>query len=335
MKTLLTLILVTALPLNVFAADDYQETEKSSEAATTPDPEAMSSEPQDGITTSPVEMPASEQPDARFPKLDTPAAEPRERFILFIDALQYRSTSLDIEANYDRGKGETSIRSSSTRKRLLALDSTIGLKSYHDRMILGFGISADFSTAASEDRGGVLIGGYQLLEGLEVGGLLYIAAREKKSSTDRDDSIGGPVFTNSEEARNSSSIYSFGPWLKLRTGNYWQAQFTIYYAISQTEQTSNSEQQSDDTPRTFRNLTTSIERSYFALDLAFGPRLPITEKLTFVPYINVTWYLPRQHKQTTTLSTSGSSPTSEEVLEFDEHPSLDYTLVLGGLRYEF
>ena len=125
------------------------------------------------------------------------------------------------------------------------------------------------------------------------------------------------------------------PWLKIHAGNYWQALFAIYYTSSQTEQTSDSGKQTTSSQDTFNKLTTSVERSYFALDLVFGPWIPITEHLTFVPQINITWYLPRSYTQTNTMSASGGDTLAEDTLEFDEHSSLDYSLVLGGLRYEF
>ncbi len=257
-----------------------------------------------------------------------------DRFVLFVDALKYRVTTHSTDATHARDKNETSISSSSTTTTLRALDATIGLKSYHDRLILGFGISSNLVSPSDARSGGVLMAGYQLLEGLEIGGLLYISNHEKTTSTRREDSIDEQFFTSNEESSSSSSVHSFGPWLKLRAGNYWQALFAIYYTSSHTEQTSDSGQQTGDSQDTLNNLTTTVKRSYFALDLVFGPWIPLTEHLTFVPQINLTWYLPRTYTQTTSMSSSGGSSLAEDTLEFDEHSSLDYSLTLGGLRYE-
>ena len=121
-----------------------------------------------------------------------------------------------------------------------------------------------------------------------------LPSRSKETTTSREDAIGGSdtvnsaVFATKDEKVTTNGVYSFGPWLKLQADNYWQAQFAIYYTYSSNEQKSNK--QSGDGDDSFENITTTVERSFFALDLTFGPWLPITERLTFVPQVNITWY---------------------------------------------
>ena len=349
MKLLLTIALVTAVPLTAQADEHAAEQQNQMPQEVATPPTEMPSE----AATTPAEMPREETPHEQHKEetmeneeismqeeisalhQETNDTQSNERFVLFIDALKYRVTTHNIDATHGSNKNETSISSSSTTTTLRALDATIGLKSYHDRLILGFGISSNLVSSSDAISGGVLMAGYQLLEGLEIGGLFYVSNREKTTSTRREDSIDGKLFTSNEEKTSSNRVHSFGPWLKLHAGNYWQALFAIYYTSSHTEQTSDSGQQTSSSQDTFNKLTTSVERSYFALDLVFGPWIPLTEHLTFVPQINITWYLPRSYMQTTTMSASGGDTLAEDTLEFDEHSSLDYSLVLGGLRYEF
>ncbi len=351
MKLLLTITLLIAMPLTLLANE--HEAEQQSEAqqeitapqADMPSQEANAQGEEAAVESKEFSVPGKEavigQEEISMPEeiaashRETEDNKRNERFVLFIDALKYRVTTHSIDATHGRNKNKTSISSSSTTTTLRALDATIGLKSYHDRLILGFGISSNLVSASDAISGGVLMAGYQWLEGLEVGGLLYISNREKTTTTRREDTVDDQLFTSNEESTSSSSVHSLGPWLKLHAGNYWQALFAIYYTSSHTEQKSDSGQQTSDTQDTFNNLTTSVERSYFALDLVFGPWIPLTERLTFVPQINITWYLPRAYTQTTTMSSSGGDNLAEDTLEFDEHSSLDYSLVLGGLRYEF
>ena len=338
MKLLLTMTLALATSFTALATE--HEAEQQSEAQQeTPAPQAddmQSKEPHsqgEAAVTGQEEI--SLQDDIAALPRATEENKPNERFVLFIDALKYRVTTHSIDATHGRDKNETSISSSSTTTTLRALDATVGLKSYHDRLIIGFGLSGNLVSASDAVSGGVLMAGYQWLEGLEVGGLLYISNREKTTSTRREDTVDAQLFTSTEESTSSSSVHSFGPWLKLHAGNYWQALFAVYYTSSHTQQKSDSGQQTSDTQDTFNNLTTSVERSYFALDLIFGPWIPLTQRLTFVPQINITWYLPRAYTQTTSMSSSGGDALAEDTLEFDEHSSLDYSLILGGLRYEF
>ena len=345
MKFLLTTLLV--IPCAVFA-DQHQPVLQTDPQPETVAPSLQGEETppadmQDG--TSPADMQENEvvaEPNdlsmqEELAELHDEAKEAghQERYVLFVDALKYRVTTHSVEATHHRGKNKTSLNSSSTTTTLRALDATIGLKSYHDRLILGFGISSNLVSSSDAVSGGVLMAGYQLLEGLELGGLLYISNREKTTTTRREDSVDDQLFTSNEDSTTSNRVHSFGPWLKLHAGNYWQALFSAYYTSSRTEQTSDSGQQTAASKDTFNNMTTTVKRSYFALDLIFAPWIPLTERLTFVPQINITCYLPRSYKQTTTMSSSGGDTLAEDTLEFDEHSSLDYSLVLGGLRYEF
>lgn len=340
MKLLLTITLVTAAPFTVQANEHGAEQQSEAEPVSTQD-DAPSKKSDELSTDAHDEGTVTRQEEISIPEEiaelhhQTKDDQPNERFVLFIDALKYRVTTHNIDAAHGNGKNKTTISSSSTTTTLKALDATIGLKSYHDRLILGFGISSNIVSSSDAVSGGVLMAGYQLLEGLEVGGLLYISNRKKTTSTSRDDSVDGQLFSSNEESTSSNSVHSLGPWLKLHAGNYWQALFAVYYTSSHTEQTSDSGQQTSDAQDAFNNLTTSVKRNYFALDLVLGPWIPITEHLTFVPQINITWYLPRSYTQTTTMSSSGGNTLAEDTLEFDEHSSLDYSLVLGGLRYEF
>lgn len=346
MKFLLTTALTLATPLAVFAAehDVEQQSDASQETAVPPadthsedtDASFTDEESEEVITgREREEISMQEEIATLHQEQEIEDDRPHERFVLFIDALKYRVTTHSVDATDVRDKNDSNLSSSSTTTTLRALDATIGLKSYHDRLILGFGISSNLVSSSDATSGGVLMAGYQLLEGVEVGGLLYISNREKTTSTRRENYVDDQLFTSNEGSTNSSSVHSFGPWLKLRAGDYWQALFAIYYTSSRTEQTSDSAQHTSDTQDTFNNLTTTVARSYFALDLILGPWIPLTERLTFVPQINVTWYLPRAYTQTTTVSSSAGDTLAEDALEFDEHSSLDYSLTLGGLRYAF
>ena len=317
MKLLLTTALTLATPLAVFAAEHDVEQQSEAQQETTVPPadthredtaDPFTDEESEEVITGREEISIQEEISTLHQEQEIEDDRPRERFVLFIDALKYRVTTHSVDATQVRDKNDSNLSSSSTTTTLRALDATIG---------------------------GVLMAGYQLLEGLEVGGLLYISNREKTTSTRRENSVDDQLFTSNEGSTNSSSVHSFGPWLKLRAGNYWQALFAIYYTSSHTEQTSDSGQHTRDTQDTFNNLTTTVARSYFALDLILGPWIPLTERLTFVPQINVTWYLPRAYTQTTTVSSSAGDTLAEDALEFDEHSSLDYSLTLGGLRYAF
>ena len=344
MKLLLTSALALATPFAVFAAEHDAEQQSDAQQETTVPPadlhdedtaDPATDEQSEEVITGREREEISMQEEIATLHQEIEDNRPHERFVLFIDALKYRVTTHSIDANHVRDKNDSNLSSSSTTTTLRALDATIGLKSYHDRLILGFGISSNLLSSSDATSGGVLMVGYRLLEGLEVGGLLYISNREKTTSTRRENSVDDQLFTTNEGSTNSSSVHSFGPWLKLRAGNYWQALFAIYYTSSHTEQTTDSGQRAHDTQDTFNNLTTSVARSYFALDLIFGPWIPLTERLTFVPQINITWHLPRAYTQTTTMSSSDGNTLAEDTLEFDEHSSLDYSLTLGGLRYAF
>ena len=346
MKLLLLMTLVLALPMTVIAAD-HESDQQADTLGDAIDPTAAPPSDADAASEE-IAVPPSDENIADYegmPPLpedeeaSNKQAEDSSRFVLFIDALKYRASTQSIETTHGQGDNQTSIASTSDTATMRALDASIGLKSYHDNFILGFGIASNLVSTSDALSGGVLIAGYQLLEGLEVGGLLYVASRSKETTTSREDAIAGSdtvnsaVFASKEESVTANSVYSFGPWVKLQAGNYWQAQFAVYYTYSYNEQKSDRGQQSGNREDTFNNLTTTVKRSFFALDLTFGPWLPITEHLTFVPQVNITWYMPLAYTQTATMS-SGSS-TNEETLEFNEHSSFDYALTLGGLRYEF
>ena len=351
MKLLPLITLAIALPMTVIAAGHEPE----QQAETLGDAIAPATEtPSDADATSTdapreeIAVPPSDEDIAGYEGMhplpedeehNNNQAEDSGRLMLYIDTLKYRASTQTIETTHGQGDNQTSITSSSDSSTMRALDASIGIKGYHNNFILGFGIASNLISTSDAISGGVLMAGYQLLEGLEVGGLLYVASRSKETTTSREDAIGGSdtvnsaVFATKEEKVTVNSVYSFGPWLKLQADNYWQAQFAIYYTYSRNEQKSDRGQQSGDRKDSFENLTTIVERSFFALDLTFGPWLPITEQLTFVPQVNITWYLPLAYTQTATMSTGSNS--KEDTLEFNEHSSFDYSFTLGGLRYEF
>ncbi len=350
----LLLLTMFALPCAVFAAEHDSTTASDAPPATavpqdttpairgsTPPTDAQGTAP-DALDTPPEDMGVATPDDISMPEElaalhhETKNEHPHERFVLYIDALKYRFTTHNVEATRGRPRNETSFSSSTTTTTMQALDTTVGLKSYHNRLILGFGIASNIVSTSDAVSGGALLVGYQPLPGLEIGGLLYIAGRTKTTSTTREDVVDEQIFDSTEDSTATNSTHSIGPWLKLQAGDHWQAMFSVYYAASRTEQTSDSGQQTNDSQRnTVNKLTTIVERSYFALDLVFGPWIPLTEHLIFVPQINITCYLPRAYTQETSMSSSGGDTLSEDKLEFDEHSSFSYSLVLGGLRYEF
>ena len=331
MKFLLPLMLVMLPAVVGVAAADSAPEQQTDESQTSTVAPAVISQPESQAE------PTSEPHVDSHPELDESDNEARrERFVLYIDALKYRTTTLDVESSRGGDRNETSISSSTTTATLRALDIAVGLQSYHDRLILGFGLSSNIIAAHDASSGGVIMAGYQLFDSLEVGGLLYIASRESETNASREDTVDDQLFINSEVSRTVNSAYAFGPWLKMYLGDYWAAQFVLYYSTSHTEQSADNNQQMEGEIENSRIIETAVERSYFALDLVFGPQLPITEHLTFVPQINVTWYLPRNYTRTTTMSANNSGRiVNEKELEFDEQTSFDYALILGGLRYEF
>ena len=102
-------------------------------------------------------------------------AKDSHRFMMYIDTLKYRTSTQTIEATHGQGDNQTSITSTSDSSTTRALDASIGLKGYYNNFILGFGIASNLISTSDAISGGVVVAGYQLLEGLEVGGLLYVA----------------------------------------------------------------------------------------------------------------------------------------------------------------
>lgn len=243
-----------------------------------------------------------------------------DRLIIFIDAFNYKTSSIDATTTRNNSEGsETTITTKRETANFTAVNPTIGLKSYHDRLILGFGISPNLGTG-SNSAGGVFFAGYQLTDAWQIGGLLFLDNSEEKNEVKRDGD-------NPASEVNESSLvrYSFGPWAKYGGSKHWRAQMSLHYAMTDSQQTSNSSQMGNDT-----HIKTSIIRKHIDLNFILGPYVPITSRLTFVPQMSITCSLPLKYTQT-----QGSTIShTEEDLDFDEDLSIDYTLTLAGFRYE-
>lgn len=248
------------------------------------------------------------------------SASVEDRLVLFIDALNYRAGSIDAKTTRSNSEGsEMTITTTRETANFTAVNPTIGLKSYHDRLILGFGISPNLG-AGDKGTGGVFFAGYQLTDTWQIGGLLFVDSSEEKNEVKRDGDNPASEVNESTLVR-----YYFGPWAKYTINEYWRAQFSLHYATTDSQQTSSSSQMGSNT-----YVKTSIIRKHISLNFILGPYIPITSRLTFVPQVSITCSLPLKYTQT-----QGSTIShTEEELDFDEEPSIDYALTLAGFRYE-
>lgn len=260
----------------------------------------------------------SEQPVVEFE-----TSEPTDRIVLFIDTFKYQSDTLELASKSERSQQNLSSTSSSSS--FVSASTTLGIKSYHDGLILGFGITGNPSASSESADGGALFVGYELDARWQFGGLAFIDNHEDRREVKRRLQVDDQIEHTTEISETSISRYSLGLWSKCAFNNYWRGQLLAYYATSSARQLLDKGQQ---------KKQTETSRKYLALTATFGSYVQISQRLTFTPQVNLTYVLPLSYMQTSQTSTSSTAPPVKEKLEFDEQHNISYSLTLAGFRYQ-
>ena len=250
--------------------------------------------------------------------------KPADRIVLFIDTFKYQSDTSELASKSEQNQKNLSRTSESSS--FVSTSTTIGIKSYHDGLILGFGLSSGLKANSEVARGGALFVGYELDARWQFGSLLFIDNGDERHKTKRRLQVDDKTIDTVEIEETSFSRYSLGLWGKCAFNNYWRGQLSAYYATSMRQQLVDNEQQSPN--------KTEITRRYLALTATLGTYVQISQRLTFTPQINLTYSFPLSYVQVSRVSTAGTAPDVEETLDFDEQHSISYSITLAGFRYQ-
>lgn len=278
----------------------------------------------------PAEQPPveQEQPSATqvIQQLEQPVEleRPPDRIVLFIDTLKYQSDTTELASKSEQS--QKNLSSSEESSSFVSTSTTIGIKSYHDGLIVGFGLSNNISANSEHNNGGALLVGYELDARWQFGGLLFIDNKDKRKEIKRQLQVDDQTINTTEINETSLSRYALGLWGQCAFSNYWRGRLSAYYATS-------IQQLLVDNGRQTRN-STEVNRKYLALAITLSSYVQISQRLTFTPQVNLTYALPLSYVQTSRATTGSSGPDVEETLEFDEQHSLSYSLTLAGFRYQ-
>lgn len=276
------------------------------------------------VVESESQQPLSTPVGRRFEQPPVELERAPDRIVLFIDTLKYQHDTLELASKSEQR--QKNLSRTSEFSSFVSTSTTIGIKSYHNGLILGFGLSSDLNANSESANGGALFIGYELDASWQFGGLLFIDNKEEHHEAKRQLQVDDQIIHVTEINETSISQYSLGLWSKYALNNYWRGQLSAYYATSERHQMVDNGQQTQ--------KKTEIERRYLALTATLGAYVQISQRLTFAPQINITYALPLSYVQIIQTDTSSTAPAVKEKLDFDEQHSFSYSLTLAGFRYQ-
>ena len=278
-------------------------------------------EPSPVIETEPQQRSSVDQHPEQL-TFDNPT--PPDRIVLFIDTFRYQSNTLELAAKSEQS--QKNLSSSHESSSFVSASTAIGLKSYHNGLILGFGLSSNIRDNSGSAEAGVLYIGYELDASWQFGSLLFVGNSYDKHEVKRRLQVDGQTDSVTAITEESISRYSLGLWGKYAFNNYWRGQLTTYYATSSKQNLADNGQQA--------RKEIDIKRRYLALTVALGAYVQVSQRLTFTPQLDLTYVLPLSYVQIERDSTALNAPPVEKTLDFDEQHSISYSLTLAGFRYQ-
>ena len=210
------------------------------------------------------------------------------------DGIVWKSDGIDFIINtfkleYSMSSSASDSNSRERHNTSLMSVSSIGIRSYHGRKIIGFGIGTPFASGALQvPSSGAFHFGYQLNDNWQIGALAFIDFSLKVYSEDETNldgpSEGMPRIMRIGADYDSSSISTaLGGWLEYRFFDWWNLQLVLYQvrSVVRSAVIRSYEGLSDD----FEEAESGVE--YIRMNFSLSRRFKLSSNLELAPKVLV------------------------------------------------